>query len=163
MSLWERIVFEKCGEEIGDYFTKPYNKAHGCGMWKAILKHREFFQKHIAFKLGNGQRIRFWEDVWCAAEPLKNLFLSIFKASRNKNRLVGELAVRNSDMSINWDLGISRCFTNLELQVLPLFINCIENVNLKEEEDSMVRRDGNRFIVRNVRRLLNMKRDVRSI
>lgn len=40
---------------------KEVQDAHGRGIWKAI--------KRKDFKLGLGEEIRFWKDIWCGNNP----------------------------------------------------------------------------------------------
>lgn len=95
-TLWKIIIFEQYGKEIGGWMTKPYHKPHGYEIWKGIQMQCEFFYKHIAFRLGNGERIRFWEDTWCEAGSLMLRFPSIFEASRSKNFLLRIWQVQSS-------------------------------------------------------------------
>ena len=32
------------------------------GVWKAIGSRREDFKNRMLFRVGNGQRVKFWED-----------------------------------------------------------------------------------------------------
>lgn len=36
----------------------------GSNFWRGLCKNWEKFQKHIIWKLGNGESIRLWEDSW---------------------------------------------------------------------------------------------------
>ena len=47
----------------------------------------EFF-KHITFKIGNGDGIRFWEDTWLGDNPLSMQYPSLYNIVRHKNILV---------------------------------------------------------------------------
>lgn len=66
---------------------------HGFGLWKAIAAGYEHFNKHISFKVGKGDLVRFWADRWCGI-PLKEAFPSIFRLDRLKDGIVAEHLIR---------------------------------------------------------------------
>ena len=41
--------------------------------------------------MGNGRRVRFWEDTWCGQEPLCSSFPSLFAIAASKDAWVSEL------------------------------------------------------------------------
>ena len=41
--------------------------------------------------LGNGDRIRFWEDKWNGENPLCNLFPTIYVITTSKGKMIGEV------------------------------------------------------------------------
>jgi hypothetical protein len=54
--------------------TKPTDSP----FWKGLMGVKEDFFSRGFFKIGNGQRTRFWEDVWLGELPLSiNILLSI--------------------------------------------------------------------------------------
>lgn len=42
-------------------------------------------------KIGNGLSIKFWEDCWLGEESLKVKFRRLFRASAQKNSVIGEI------------------------------------------------------------------------
>lgn len=61
---------------------------HGCGIWKSILAVKQIFWEFIRFKLGDGENIRFWLDVWVGDVPLRVTFPNIFKLALDSSALV---------------------------------------------------------------------------
>ena len=43
---------------------------HGCGLWRDW----EVFNKNVQYKVGVGDRVKFWKDRWCGDLPLKLAF-----------------------------------------------------------------------------------------
>ena len=41
--------------------------------------------------LGNGDRIRFWEDKWNGENPLCNLFATLYAITASKGKMIGEV------------------------------------------------------------------------
>ena len=40
------------------------------GLWKEIRKEWPFMKNKFVFFVGNGRRVRFWEDRWCGDKTL---------------------------------------------------------------------------------------------
>jgi hypothetical protein len=57
----------------------------GVGLWKNIRKGWSLFRSHTRLILGNGSRIRFWDDVWCGEMPLKEAFPVLYDIARDKD------------------------------------------------------------------------------
>ena len=80
----------KYGAKEGGRLTKAVRCSFGVGLWKEIYKESFYIKQHNNLILGDGSRIKFWEDAWCSEEP--------FRMSGSKRvsvnevwRLVGEL------------------------------------------------------------------------
>ena len=52
------------------WFTSFPRGSFGVGLWKTIAKGSNQLKKDCVFKLGDGRKIRFWEDTWCGRRPL---------------------------------------------------------------------------------------------
>ena len=48
------------------------------GLWKTLRKEWEVVRSRLFFVVGNGQRVKFWKDIWCRDEPLCVSFPSLF-------------------------------------------------------------------------------------
>ena len=51
--------------------------------WISILKKWSSFDHFVSFKLGDGQRITFWKDSWCLAQPFSLAFPDLYQISAN--------------------------------------------------------------------------------
>ena len=57
-----------------------------------------WFQEELSWKLGCGDKVKFWEEVWVGSSDLKSLFPRLFSLSLNHGQTVGEVGVWiNSD------------------------------------------------------------------
>lgn len=48
------------------------------GLWKAISKEAENLKQNNRFYIGNGIKIRFWEDKWCKDVPIYESFPNLY-------------------------------------------------------------------------------------
>jgi hypothetical protein len=46
--------------------------------WSGIMKVKDLFFNLGSFVLGNGEQIRFWEDVWLGDQPLMRQYPSLY-------------------------------------------------------------------------------------
>ena len=58
----------------GGWCSGDSRESHGVGLWKAIRKGWMKFSKRVAFKVGDGRRVRFWKDRWCGEDSLEEAF-----------------------------------------------------------------------------------------
>ena len=65
--------------------------------WRDLLKFcREgggdgWFLNEIGWKLGRGDKVKFWEDVWVGNSNLKTMFPRLFSLSLNQGHKVEEV------------------------------------------------------------------------
>lgn len=69
--LWKKIICEKYGRDVGGWLTRSNSKPYGCGLWRGSMLSLPFFQSKIHFRVGNGMRIKFWEDHGVQKNPSK--------------------------------------------------------------------------------------------
>ena len=60
--LWKKVISHKHGVEEGGWCTRAERGRHGVGLWKAIRKEWLGMYSSLAFRVGNGRRVRFWKD-----------------------------------------------------------------------------------------------------
>ena len=83
-AYWRKVVEAKYGSMEGDWCTKQVEMPFGVGVWKHIRRWWQLFSKFISFEVGDGTQIRFWHDIWCGDQPLKEYFPELFCIARNK-------------------------------------------------------------------------------
>ena len=69
------VIRLKYKVEDGGWFTKIPRGGAGANLWKDIRKETEQVQHQSRFALGDGSRVRLWEDNWCREGPLSEAFL----------------------------------------------------------------------------------------
>ena len=62
-----------------------------------------WFQEQVGWKVGRGDKVRFWEDVWAGNSNLKTLYPRLFSLSLNQGQKVEEVGVWD-DLVWRWSL-----------------------------------------------------------
>jgi len=112
--------------------------------WRDLLKVcREgegegWFHKEIGWKLGCGDKIRLWEDVWIGNCNLKTLFPKLYSLSLNQGHKVGEVGVWE-ESGWCWRLRWRREIFEWEFALVQeLDVLITTTTILKEEKDVQV-------------------------
>ena len=63
---WRAFINLKYGTEAGAWFSKGVRGSYGVSIWKEILKEAPQLKINSSFKVGKGDRVRFWEDSGCS-------------------------------------------------------------------------------------------------
>lgn len=53
-------------------------------LWKGIVSSGEMFSDNIKYKVGTGDGIFFWSDLWIGSRPLAVEFLDFFRCARDR-------------------------------------------------------------------------------
>ena len=65
----------------------------------------------VSFKVCNGNKVRFWEDIWLGDNSLEVLFPSLFRLSNFKSQPSSEFFDQSSlllGVSTSWNFQFSR-------------------------------------------------------
>ncbi|RVW98468.1 putative ribonuclease H protein [Vitis vinifera] len=62
-NLWKQVIKVKYGQEGHGWRPKKANGAVGVGVWKEIWKESDWCWDNMIFRVGKGNKIRFWTDV----------------------------------------------------------------------------------------------------
>ena len=58
------------------------------GVWKTIRKDWESIHSKSHFIVKNGRKVKFWKDLWCEDQTLKDVFPNLFRLVVNKDEWV---------------------------------------------------------------------------
>ena len=76
----------------------------------------EEFQRWVGFKVGDGRRVRFWQDVWCGNGSLVDRFHSLFELAQDKFAAVADYMERDGvGGQIFWNIRLRRQLKDEEL------------------------------------------------
>ncbi|RVW53160.1 LINE-1 reverse transcriptase-like [Vitis vinifera] len=110
-NLWKQVLLAKYGQEGFGWMTKKANGTFGVGVWKEILKEKDWCWENMAFTMGNGTKIRFWTDLWCGCTVLSQRFPHLYGMATHRNGTVEEMWDQNVGQG-GWDLRFVRGFND---------------------------------------------------
>ena len=73
--------------------------------------------------MGDGTRVKFWDDVWCRDRPLKEAFLDLYNISRTRDALVSD--------KLSWDIQFRHLENDQESQSLDSFMVLIYSTKVR--------------------------------
>ncbi|XP_077215858.1 uncharacterized protein LOC143850501 [Tasmannia lanceolata] len=129
-SLWVKVIGSKYGFLSGEWESDDIFAKKGLTVWRDILSMRQEFRQGIRVKVSSGDCIRFWLDVWCAKEPLGDLFPDLLLVASSKEDLVCECFDRVDDRVI-WRPSFRRNVFDRELNSISQLLKLIEGCYIK--------------------------------
>ena len=87
--VWKEILVNKYlgSKSLSQVQAKPYDSP----FWKGIMRAKNDFFQRGKFVLGNGEQVRFWEDIWLGSTSLQNAYPSLYAVASNKLSSVAEV------------------------------------------------------------------------
>ena len=116
-ALWRRVIGAKYGNEWGGWCTKSMSGAYSVCLWKFIQSGWGNFSKFIQYEVGDGTRVKFWDDVWCRDHPLKEAFPDLYNISRTRDASISEVMCFVNGR-VSWDIQFHRLVNDQESQSL---------------------------------------------
>lgn len=148
-ALWKCVIIEKyyCHSSQLSPILEDSNHLSKC--WKDILDVGESqifsafsnnFLGCFKWKLGFGDKIKFWHDNWASNLPLKTLFPRLFAFALNQDCSVASMGafVNSNQASWSWNIATistPRGRTSTELQDL---LRLLENLSPSQHEDAFM-------------------------
>ena len=62
-------------------FSKSCGEGHDGGWFKEVVR----------WRMGSGDKVKFWEDAWAGSTPLINMYPRLFFVSLDKGMMVAEV------------------------------------------------------------------------
>jgi hypothetical protein len=110
----------KYGVDWGGWRSGAISGSHGVGLWKFICMGWQNFRRFCKFDVGEGSKIRFWDDIWCGERALKEEFPSLFSIARFKEASIAN-NMEPSNISIQWNIQFTRLLHDWEVGELASF------------------------------------------
>ena len=110
-------------------------------MWKEILKESTWCWENMVFKVGKGNKIRFWIDPWCGNNVLSQVFPDLFSMAAQRNVTVEDYWDQNLSQG-GWSLRLLRDFNDWELGLVDNMLIELRNYRVTMEEDSVFWKGG---------------------
>jgi hypothetical protein len=130
-ALWRQVVEVKYKSLWGGWCSKYCRGAYGVGFWKGIQRGWDCFSHFISFLVGNGDRVKFWSNVWCGESTLKGAFPNLFSIAADKEAAVADyLMIRNGN--IHWEVTFEQNLQDWEMESLTSFLDRIYSASLND-------------------------------
>ena len=107
-TLWKQVISRKYGVEEGGWCTREVREeGYDVGFWKEIRKEWPLIKSNLVFSMGDGRRVRFWENKWCGDDTLSLSFPLLFALAAFKEEWVAKVwdASREEGAGIHIFLG----------------------------------------------------------
>jgi hypothetical protein len=136
-AFWRKIIMVKYGSLEGGWVSKVPSGPHGVGLWKSIRSRWATFSKFVVFEVGDGSLIRFWDDVWCAEEPLRMAYPELYRIACVKDAPVADF-VQVRGNAVHWEVTFTRLAQDWELEAISSFFDLLYSANIiSSEKDKM--------------------------
>jgi len=136
---WKEVLQSKYGVDL-DCPHIPVK--HQSWWWRDIVKvckeggGEGWFQNELRWKLGRGDKIRFWEDVWVGESTIKAKFQRLFTLSMNQGRKVEDVGVwEGTDW--RWRLEWRRDRFQWETEIEGNLMVCIARSSVKRDMEDV--------------------------
>ena len=134
---WFYVIINKFGLDEGGWCSRVARGGYGMGLWKAIRKEWEGIRCRSRFIVGNGRKVKFWKDLWCKDQTLKEAFPNLYWLAVNKDEWVSNAWEGSGELGC-WNPHFSRHFNDWELEeVESLFWKLHPLVVRREVEDAL--------------------------
>ena len=133
-ALWAKIIKSKFGLHENKWDSCLARRSTSRSPWKFISSLYEDYGHMVSFKVGNGRRIRFWEDVWWGEEAFYVRFPNLYRLSLAQNCNIAELFIHQSGTSFHgWDLRFYRHLNTREILQFAVLSEILDQVHLNGE------------------------------
>jgi hypothetical protein len=87
--MWQQILRNKylMHKTLSQVEAKPTDSP----FWKGLMRVKKLLFSHGHFKIGDGESVRFWEDVWLGEHSLAHQYPSLYNIAQTKNVLVADV------------------------------------------------------------------------
>ncbi|GMQ04517.1 hypothetical protein CsSME_00049909 [Camellia sinensis var. sinensis] len=135
--LWCSVIKSKYGIQSNGRDSKVVNRGNCCSPWKSISRLYPLVSNCLSFKVGNGENVRFWEDVWLGDISFVRSFPLLYRLAHSPNVSIALVAC-SSMTPISWNFDLIRNLNDREAGELASLLVVLEGVSLSSSSDSRV-------------------------
>ena len=107
------------------------------GVWKAIRREWEGIRGRSRFLVGNEKKVKFWKDLWCEDQMLKEAFPNLFLLAVDKDGWVSDAWKEGGELGY-WSLCFLRHLNDWEMgEMEPLFRKLHSLVIRRDVKDTL--------------------------
>ena len=128
LALWHQVILSIYGSHSNGWDANTLVRwSHRCP-WKVIAQVFQEFSLFTRFVVGNGERIRFWEDLWWGDQPLGTQYPRLFRVVLDKNISIS--LVLGPTRPFSWNLNFRRNLSDSEIEDLEGLMWSLDGLHL---------------------------------
>lgn len=128
-AIWTKIINHKYSTDKPNILCCPmYNASH---FWKGIDWAMKAARVGIKLKIGNGDRVRFWEDQWIGNTSLAIVYWPLYIINDQQGKTVKEVWDGAVDLKLTFRRLVSEHTMNMWFELCGI----IAEINLNDEDD----------------------------
>ncbi|WJZ85876.1 hypothetical protein VitviT2T_005388 [Vitis vinifera] len=127
-ALWHQVILSIYGSHSNGWDANTVVRWSYRCPWKAIAQVFQEFSLITRYVVGNGDRIRFWEDLWREDQPLGTQYPRLFRVVVDKNISIS--SVLGPSRPFLWNLNFRRNLSNSEIEDLEGLMRSLDDLYL---------------------------------
>ncbi|RVW89552.1 LINE-1 retrotransposable element ORF2 protein [Vitis vinifera] len=127
-ALWHQVILSIYGSHSNGWdVNNNVRWSHRCP-WKAIALVFQEFSKFTRFVVGDGDRIRFWDDLWWGDQPLGTQYPRLLSVVTDKNALISSIIGYSRPFS--WNFNFRRNLNDSEIEDLESLMRSLDRLHI---------------------------------
>ncbi|RVX23043.1 LINE-1 retrotransposable element ORF2 protein [Vitis vinifera] len=127
-ALWHQVILSIYGSHSNGWDVNNIVRwSHRCP-WKAIALVYQEFSKFTRFVVGNGDRIRFWDDLWWGEQPLGVQYPRLLSVVTDKNAPISSILGYTRPFS--WNFTFRRNLSDSEIEYLEGLMRSFDRLHI---------------------------------
>ena len=112
--MWKKAINLKYHTKEGGWFTREPRGSFGVDLRKDISREGNKMKKDCYFFLGDDNKVKFCEDIWCGESTPSEMFPSLYALAGTKRAMVADVWDTTSGEG-TWNLRFARSFNDWEM------------------------------------------------
>ena len=127
-TLWHQVILSIYGTHSNGWDANTIVRwSHRCP-WKAIAQVFQDFSKYTRFVVRDGERIRFWEDLWWGDQSLGFQYPRLFRVVTDKNIPIS--SILGSTHPFSWNFNLCRNLSDSKIEDLECLMRSLDCLHL---------------------------------
>ncbi|RVW48807.1 putative ribonuclease H protein [Vitis vinifera] len=127
-TLWHQVILSIYGSHSNGWDVNNIVRwSHRCP-WKAIALVFQEFSKFTWFVVGNGDRIRFWDDLWWGDQPLGVQYPRLLSVVTDKNAPISSILGYSRPFS--WNFNFRQNLSDSEIEDLEGLMRSLDRLHI---------------------------------
>jgi hypothetical protein len=127
--VWQEILQNKYlkTKTLSQVSARPTDSP----FWKGLMNVKDEFFSRATMIIGNGQKTRFWEDIWLGDTPLKDQYPMLYNILNHTNVTVAQALASNA-----LNIGFRRVLTTYKWDRWVDLVTRVMSVQRTDSEDT---------------------------